>query len=103
MAELGSVTAGRQVLESLANLDTPAKIATYLVSRKIKGKQDDPCACPIAEMLRQDTGYVWSVSATRVRPKLASMSPGNALVPSRAIAVFVKAFDAGRYPELIKK
>lgn len=91
-----------EVLAALAELgDTPDKVADSLKAQGIKGYCCDGTHCPVGKYLNgKFPRKKLHASATHI----CDHTFGARLVQTpRAIAVFVRLFDEGKYPDLIDK
>lgn len=85
--------------------DTPEKIAKEFEIREIKGQQEDPCYCPIANYLRM----IGNCKAVYVKAGSIKVVFRNNLKSSISLSNnyyhiknFIYDFDNGEYPYLIK-
>lgn len=90
-----------EVLVSLKSLGKGKhKIAESLKKKRIKGRIRIPLSCPISKFLKKkfpevvfkvgETGIFWNDTELGVEPPFA-------------IKMFIKAFDKGKYPNLVQK
>jgi len=97
-----------QALEDLGA--TPADVAAALAVRGIKGIVNNEYCCPVANYLQTAVGgaevQVWDVECTltrRVQVDEYVESEDVVIDTPKPIAVFLSAFDAEEYPDLIEK
>lgn len=87
----------RRLLRSLGN--SSDAIAETLRSQQITGLPNKTGYCPVANLLRQKTGYQWRVTcATASCPGVTQA----AIHLPTAITDFVLSFDRGDYPDLVQ-
>lgn len=93
------MTNARATLAQLALLRDADTIAEWLRLQGIRGRRNSECDCPVAVLLRQQTG----AGRARVTPTQADLYAHE--LPVRLpepVAAFVQYFDSGRYPRLVR-
>lgn len=94
----------REHVEGLG--DRADAVADRLVAEGIRGVQQDKYDCPVARYLQAVVGAdpsIWRLAVLYGRIRI-SQSPSSAPIyvrAPRALHAFVRAFDAGRYPDLV--
>lgn len=76
------------------------KYAEWLRLEGIRGKRGNPCECPIANLLKRETGST-TPSVDNARARIYRHEYPISL--GAIAAEFVQMFDAGRYPWLVKR
>jgi hypothetical protein len=85
------------VLNELGRLTMDGLVNT-LVDADITGVPLDPCCCPLAEYIAQQTGEAVEVLACWVH------KGDGGLLPLRGhLTAFILDFDAGRWPQLLRE
>jgi len=74
----------------------PQGVADWLLERGFQGYVDSPSCCPVANFLRDRTGY----PEIYVEGDCGWCSDGDFLLPG-SVANFIPLFDLKNYPELI--
>lgn len=96
----------RNLLEDLG--DSPSEVARYLACLSVRGAPGNASDCAIAQLLRATVGVEHECRRVRVFRRSVVLTTDGILRWSvvrlpRPVRVFVSAFDAGAYPELIRK
>ncbi len=95
--EVVSHTLAEKLLAALEILgDTPDKVAAHLLQAGCRGSRSSMESCPVARWLDRVDGFDAGLSS--IMPNV-EVYDGVPLPP--AVDLFVRAFDAGEYPELV--
>lgn len=90
-------------LDMLAHRGTPAQIAAYLATLNATGQCKNSVGCPVYYLLARATGskfpFKVSTFSTHIWPDAGSAERVSLPNPF-AVAEFITAFDAHRFPEL---
>lgn len=93
-------------LDMLAHRGTPAQIAAYLATQNATGQCQNSVGCPVYYLLARATGskfpFKVSTFSTHIWPDAGSAERVSLPNPF-AVAEFIAAFDAHRFPELEQK
>jgi hypothetical protein len=90
----------RATIQQLALFDSPDKVAEWLRLEGIRGRRHQPCQCPVALLLRQETG----AGTVKVDHGVAQVYRWESPIRlPQVVQDFVNLFDEGRYPRLVKR
>lgn len=91
-------TIAAQAAALLAGLgETPDEIAAMLLGAGYKGVQEDPTGCPCGACLSDHLGETIFVYSSHVTDTWFSQDNAP------HVSDLIKAFDAGKYPELVRR
>lgn len=92
----------RRVLEPIGGLSDADRVADYLRQCGITGHREEPCDCPISNLITKECG----IKNVVVTGNYAATSDegwvetGYYELP-RVIRMFIQRFDFGSYPDLV--